>query len=81
MPGAPAIPLLILVVIAVWVYRFWRIGWLAWPGNLRLVAWLGLGAGMVTLFSPLWSFGFRSRKQGAVVALIAIVLLVVLQSI
>ena len=73
--GIPLLTLLILAVAIIWVYQFWRIGWIAWSGNLRFAAWVGLGLGVATMvFGPCGAFGMRSRKQGAILSVVAVAL-------
>src|ERR1700752_575521 len=78
--GVPSLTLLVLGVVAFWTYRFWRIGLAAWSGNLRLAAWLALLLAVAGLmFGSVWSFGIRSRKQAAVIFLIAVAVIALLQ--
>lgn len=78
--GTPSLTILILVFILVSGYRFWRIGVIAWSGNLRLAAWLAMGLGLAALiFGAMWTFGIRSRIQGAVVFVVGLVALALLQ--
>lgn len=79
MPPA-ALPLLFLGIAIFWLYRFWRLGWSAWSGNLRLLAWLALGVSAATLvFGEMSSFGVRSRKRGALLMVISLAVLAGLQ--
>ncbi|MEP6743366.1 MAG: hypothetical protein ABJB61_12775 [bacterium] len=77
--GTPLRTLLIIGVAAFWLYRFWRLGWIALPGNLRWAAFLALGLGLAGLFGPMWSFGVRTRKQAAYIFVIALLLFIALQ--
>lgn len=78
--GTPSLTILILGLILFSAYRFWRIGWIAWSGNLRLAAWLAMGLGLAALiFGAMWSFGIRSRKQGVLVFVVGLVALALLQ--
>lgn len=70
--GTPMLTLAILALLLFWIYRFWRIGWIAWSGNLRAAALLALGVGAAAvMFGSMWTFGVRSRKQGLLVLVIA----------
>jgi len=70
--GTPSLTLLILGMLGFWIYRFWILGWTAFPGNLRILALIAGGLGTAgVIFGPLWTFGVRSRKKAAMLLVIA----------
>jgi hypothetical protein len=78
--GTPSLTLLIAALVLFWAFRFCRIGLAAWSGNLRLAAILAFALGLAAMvFGAMWTFGIRSRKQGALVAIIALAVYVLLQ--
>lgn len=72
--GTPSLTILILALLAFWVYRFWVVGWTAIGGNLRIAALVAIGLGVSgIIFGPMWTFGVRSRKKATVLLIVAIV--------
>lgn len=72
--GTPGLTTLVLAVLALWIYRFWMLGWSALPGNLRCASLAAAGLGFAgLLFAPMWTFGVRSRKTAAVLLAFGVV--------
>jgi predicted nucleic acid-binding Zn ribbon protein len=62
--GMPSLTITVIVLLGLWLYRFWFLGWSAIPGNLRVAALTAMCLGSTgILFGPLWTFGIRSRKK------------------
>ncbi len=71
--GTPGLTLLVLGLVVFWGYRFYMLGWLALPGNLRIAALVAAGLGVAgILFAPMWTFGVRSRKQAVILLLVSV---------
>ena len=79
MKRAPMLPILTLLIAAFWILRFWRLGWIALPGNFRFAALIAMAIGLASMFIPIWQLGFRSRKQAAVVFVCGLAIFLVFQ--
>jgi hypothetical protein len=70
--GTPGLSLLVIAILVFGGWRFWQIGLEAWHGNARLIAFAAMGLGLTSILTgPMWTFGIRSRKIGAVVFCVA----------
>jgi len=74
----PGLTLLIIGLLIMWVFRFWILGWSAFPGNIRFTAFLGISIGLTGLvFSPLLTFGIRNRKRALLLLAISIPIFII----
>jgi len=77
--GVPLLTLLIIVLLIFSIYRFWVIGWSAITGNIRVIALAGIFLGITGLvFSPLWSFGIKTRKTAIILLIISVITYLIL---
>jgi hypothetical protein len=80
--GAPLLTIALLGLLGLSIYRFWRIGWDAWHGNLRAVALTAIVVGAVALLmGSMWPMGIRRRKHAVIVLAIAVPAFLVLNRI
>jgi len=77
--GVPLLTLLIIGLLIFSIYRFWIIGWSAITGNIRVIALSGIFLGITGLiFSPLWSFGIKTRKTAIILLIISVIIYLIL---
>ena len=72
--------LLLLPLVAFWIWRFWILGWEAMPGNLRAGAMLMIAVGGgCAVIGPSRSLGLWSRRGGVVLFVTGLVAFLGLQ--
>jgi hypothetical protein len=71
--GTPSLTITVIILLGLWLYRFWLLGWTSIPGNLRVAAFVAICLGLTSmLFGPMWTFGIRSRKTAFILFLVGL---------
>jgi hypothetical protein len=82
MHGTPGLSLALLALAGLSIYRFWVLGWAAWPGNLRVAALAAIVlAGPALISGSAWPFGIRRRREALIWLAIAVPAFLVLNRI
>lgn len=73
MHGTPGLSVVILALAGLTIYRFWILGWAAWPGNLRAAARAAVVLAGPALFTgSAWPFGIRRRRDALIWLAVAV---------